>query len=38
MLQELIDSGINVSAIPIKGKWCEIDTTQDLENAVKDFN
>lgn len=38
MLQELIDSGINVSAIPIKGKWCEIDTPQDLENAVKDFN
>ena len=30
MFQELIDSGINVEPILISGKWCEIDTPQDL--------
>ena len=33
MLQELIDSGINVEPILISGKWCEIDTPQDLAFA-----
>ena len=35
--QELIDSGINVEPILISGKWCEIDTPQDLEKAKKLF-
>jgi len=37
MIQELIDSGINVEPIYISGKWCEIDTPQDLEIARKIF-
>ena len=38
MLQELIDSGIRISPIYISGKWCEIDTPQDLEIARKLFD
>ena len=38
MLQELIDSGINVEPIYVSGKWCEIDTPQDLEMARKLFS
>ena len=37
MIQELIDSKINVEPIFISGKWCEIDTPQDLEIAQKKF-
>ena len=40
MLQELIDSGFSVEPITISGKWCEIDTPQDLHLArknIKDF-
>jgi len=37
MLQELIDSKINVEPIYISGKWCEIDTPQDLQIARKLF-
>ena len=37
MIQELIDSEINVEPILISGKWCEIDTLQDLEIAQKIF-
>ncbi len=37
LIQELIDSGITVSPIFIDGKWSEIDTPQDLENAKKIF-
>ena len=37
MIQELIDSEINVEPIYISGKWCEIDTPQDLETARKIF-
>jgi len=37
MLQELIDLGFNVTPIIIKGKWCEIDTPQDLERAKNLF-
>ena len=37
MLQELIDSKINVEPILISGKWCEIDTPQDLEIARNIF-
>jgi len=38
MLQELIISGIKVSPIYVSGKWCEIDTPQDLEKARKLFS
>ena len=37
MLQELIDLGLKVEPIFIRGKWCEIDTPQDLERARKIF-
>jgi len=38
MIQELIDSKINVEPVLISGKWCEIDTMQDLKNAEKIFS
>ncbi len=38
MLQELINSGINVTPIYVNNNWCEIDTPQDLDNARKLFN
>ena len=38
MLQELIDSGIRISPIYISGKWCEVDTPQDLDIARKIFD
>ena len=38
MIQELIDSNIKINPILISGKWCEIDTLQDLKNAEKIFN
>ena len=38
MLQELIGSEINVEPIYVSGKWCEIDTLQDLEIARKLFS
>ena len=37
MIQELIDVGEKVVPIFIHGKWCEIDTPQDLENAREKF-
>ena len=37
MLQELIDLGYDIVPIVINGKWCEIDTPQDLEKAKKLF-
>ena len=37
MLQELIDLGYDLKPIIIDGRWCEIDTPQDLENARKIF-
>ena len=37
ILQELIDSKIEISFIPVNGKWCEIDTPKDLERAKKIF-
>jgi len=37
MLQELIESNIDVTPIPVKGKWCEIDTLQDLKRAEEIF-
>ena len=38
MLQELIDLGYSVYPIIVSGKWCEIDTPQDLERARKLFS
>lgn len=38
MIQELIDSKVDVRPIAISGKWCEIDTRQDLERASKMFS
>jgi len=37
-IQELINSKIIVTPIFISGKWCEIDTNQDLERAQKMFS
>ena len=37
MMQELIDQGISLDPIIINGIWCEIDTSQDLENAKQLF-
>ena len=37
ILQELIDSKIDIFPIAISGKWCEIDTPKDLERARKIF-
>ena len=38
MIQELIDSNVEVSPVIVSGRWCEIDTMQDLEKARKIFN
>ena len=37
ILQELVESKINIIPVIIKGKWCEIDTPMDLELAEKLF-
>ncbi|MHA7733153.1 phosphocholine cytidylyltransferase family protein [Nitrosopumilus sp. S6] len=37
MIQELIDHNITVNPIVVNGKWCEIDTPQDLENARQEY-
>ena len=37
ILQELIDSKIEIHPITISGKWCEIDTEGDLARARKIF-
>ena len=37
MIQELIDSDVDVSYIPITGNWCEIDTQQDIDIAKSVF-
>ena len=38
MIQELVDYKIDVEPVIISGKWCEIDTIQDLERAQKMFS
>jgi len=38
MIQELIDSKIKVTPIVVSGKWCEIDTMQDMQRAAKLFH
>jgi len=37
MLQELIDNNVKIFSIPVEGKWCEIDTIEDLKRAEKIF-
>tara|TARA_B100000029_G_C17453739_1_gene915939 strand:+ start:201 stop:950 length:750 start_codon:yes stop_codon:yes gene_type:complete len=37
MLQELIESEVEINPIFIKGKWCEIDTPKDLQVAREKF-
>ena len=37
MLQEIIDSNYLVEPIIVEGKWCEIDTIQDIEYAKRIF-
>ena len=38
LIQELVNSKIVVTPILISGKWCEIDTIQDLERAQQTFS
>ena len=38
MVQELIDNNIKIDPIIINGKWCEIDTIEDLKKAELLFN
>lgn len=35
MLQEMIDSGFNVSPVIVDGEWSEIDTPEDFEKVEK---
>jgi len=35
MLQELIDRGIDVQAVPVRGGWMEFDTRKDYEQAER---
>jgi choline kinase len=37
IIQDLVYQGIDVNPVKISGKWCEIDTLQDLENSKKKF-
>lgn len=38
IIQEMIDSSIKITPSFISGKWCEIDTKQDLERACEKFS
>ena len=38
MLQELIDCQIKIEPVFVSGKWCEIDTMQDLKKAEEKFS
>ena len=37
MLQELVDNHIEILPISVQGKWCEIDTIEDLKRAKDMF-
>jgi len=37
MIQELIEVGVKIEPVFVKGKWCEIDTMQDLKIAEEKF-
>ena len=38
MIQELVDIGIKVHCVIIERGWKEIDTVEDYEKALKEFN
>ena len=38
MLQEIINYGVNINPVFTQGRWCEIDTPEDLKNAEKLIN
>ena len=38
MLQEIINSGYNVTPMITNGNWMEIDTQEDIEKVKKYFN
>ena len=37
MIQEMVDLGVSVHCVIIKRGWKEIDTVEDYENALKEF-
>ena len=37
LLQHLIECNVEIKPVFIKGRWCEIDTPEDLERARKIF-
>ena len=37
MIQEMLDTSIEITPLFISGKWCEVDTKQDLDRAAKKF-
>ena len=37
LLNEMVKSNIEIKPIFINGKWCEVDTPNDLEKAKKMF-
>jgi len=37
MIQELIDLKMHIEPVFVSGKWCEIDTMQDLKRAEELF-
>ena len=38
MLQELVDIGVKVHCVIIERGWKEIDTVEDYQKAIKEFN
>ena len=38
MIQELVDIGIKVHCVIIERGWKEIDTVEDYQKAIKEFN
>tara|TARA_B100000029_G_scaffold386599_1_gene382464 strand:- start:2644 stop:3387 length:744 start_codon:yes stop_codon:yes gene_type:complete len=38
MMQEMVDASIEITPLFISGKWCEVDTKQDLDRASKKFS
>ena len=38
MIQELVDIGIKVHCVIIKKGWKEIDTVEDYQKSLKEFN
>ena len=38
MIQEMLDASIEITPLFISGKWCEVDTKQDLDRAAQKFS